>query len=91
MTTLHLIILFTLAGLLLTLYLTLFTSYLWPVLVRISHCPWCWKSLHLMQWYPRRWSSTICGRHDRQLRAQSAARRARRLATATKLSGEVQA
>lgn len=90
MTTLHLIILFALIGLLLALYLTLFTWDLWLVLLCISHCPWCWKSLHLLQWYPRRWSSTICGRHDRKLRAQSAARRARRLATATKLSGEMQ-
>lgn len=90
MTTLQLIILFTLAGLLLALHLTLFTWYLWPVLVRISHCAWCWKALHLMQWYPRGWSSTICGHHDRQLRAQSAARRARRLAAATNPSAEVQ-
>lgn len=45
--------------------------------VRKLHCAWCWKTLHLMQWYPRRWSSTICGHHGRQLRAQSAARRAR--------------
>lgn len=87
--TLYIIIWFTLADFLLTLYLTFFTWYLWPALIRKSHCAWCWKALHLMRWYPRRWSSTICERHDRQLRAQSAARRARRLATAMRPSAEV--
>ncbi len=91
MTTLSIILWLILTGFLLTLYLTFFTWYLWPTLIRKSHCAWCWKALHLMQWYPRRWSSTICGRHDRQLRTQSAARRARRLATATSPSAEVQA
>ncbi len=75
MTTFDIAIGFTLVGILLALYLTLFTWYLWPALVRKSHCAWCWKSLHLMQWYPRRWSSTICLHHNRQIRAQSAARR----------------
>jgi len=65
----------TLVGILLTLSLTLFTWYLWLALIRKSHCAWCWKSLHLIQWYPRRWSSSICLHHDRQIRAQSAARR----------------
>ncbi len=90
MTTLSIFIWFTLVGIVLTLYLTFFTWYLWPGLMRKSHCPWCWQSLHLMRWYPRRWSSTICLHHDRQLRAQSAARRARRLATATRSPAEVQ-
>jgi hypothetical protein len=89
MTTPSLIIWFTLTGILLALYLTLFTWYLWPALIRKSHCAWCWKSLHLMQWYPRAWSSTICGRHDRQLCAQSAAHRARRLAESARLPAEV--
>jgi membrane protein required for beta-lactamase induction len=81
----------TLGGVLLTLYLALFTWYIWPALIRKSHCAWCWKVLHLMRWYPRRWSSTICERHDRQLRAQAAARRAGRLATATRPQAEAQA
>jgi len=62
----------------------------WSALVRQSHCAWCWKSFHLMRWYPRRWSSTICLHHDRQLRVHSAARRARRLA-GERLPGEVRA
>ena len=82
MTILDLAIWFSLLGLLLTLYLMWFTWYCWPALLHKSHCAWCWKSLHLMQWYPRRWSSTICRHHDRQIRAQSAARRTRRLAGA---------
>ncbi len=90
MTTFHVVIWFALAGALLALYLTLFTWYLWPALVRKSHCAWCWQSLRLMPWYPRRWSSTICKRHSRRLRTQSAARRARRRATAGPLK-EVQA
>ena len=91
MTTPLIIIWFTLVGFLLTLYLTFFTWYLWPALIRKSHCAWCWKALRLMRWYPPEWSSTICGRHDRQLRAQSAARRARRLAAAIRPPVEVQA
>ena len=77
--TIDIVIYFALLGTLLVLSLTLLTWYLWPPLRRKSHCAWCWKSLHLMQWYPRCWSSTICLHHDRQLRARSAARRARRL------------
>jgi hypothetical protein len=46
----------------------------WPTLLRQSHCAWCWKMLRIMRWYPRRWSSTICYRHARQIRAASAAR-----------------
>ncbi len=91
MTTPYLIIWFTLTGFLLTLYLTFLTWYLCPMLVSKSHCAWCWKSLHLMHWYPRGWSSTICPRHDRQLRAQSAARRARRLAESARPAAEVHA
>ena len=90
MTILDSFIYFALVGILLALYLMLFTRYCWPALVCKTHCAWCWKSLHLMQWYPRRWSSTICKHHDRQLRAQSAARRARRLA-GKRLPGEVRA
>jgi hypothetical protein len=59
----------------------------WPLIVRKSHCPWCWKTFHLMQWYPRYWSSTICRRHARQVRAQSAACRARRPARAEAVVG----
>lgn len=90
MTILDIFIYFALVGILLALYLTLFTWYCWPALVRKTHCAWCWKSLHLMRWYPRRWSSTICLHHDRQLRAQSAARRARHVA-GERLPGEVRA
>jgi len=90
MTTLYIIIWLTLTGFLLILYLIFFTWYLWPAIMRKSHCAWCWKSLYLMRWYPRQWSSTICRRHDRQLRAQSATRRARRCAIATNPSAEVQ-
>jgi len=79
MNTLSIIIWVTLATLL-ALNLSLLGWHLWPAIMRKSHCAWCWKSLHLMRWYPRRWSSTICGRHDRQLRARAAAHRARRLA-----------
>jgi hypothetical protein len=91
MTTLHIIIWFTLTSFMLTLYVTFFTWYLWPALIRKSHCAWCWKSFRLMRWYPRRWSSTICGLHARQLRAQSAARRARRLAAVARPPTEVHA
>lgn len=91
MSPLSIILWLTLVGVLLTLYLALFTWHIWPGLVRKSHCAWCWKALHLMQWYPRSWSSTICGYHDRQLRAQSAARRARRLTAATGPQAEAHA
>ncbi len=85
------IIWFALIGIVLTLSLTLLAWFIWPALMRKSHCAWCWKALYLMRWYPRGWSSTICGRHDRQLRAQSAARRGRRLAAATSPSAKVHA
>jgi hypothetical protein len=91
MTTPHVIIWFTLAAFLLTLYLICFTRYFWPVFIRKSHCAWCWQSLRLMRWYPRTWSSTICRRHDRQLRAQSAARHAHRLDDSARPPAEVQA
>jgi hypothetical protein len=42
---------------------------------RLSHCPWCWRALHLMRFYPPHWSSTICSYHARQLIAQSHKRR----------------
>jgi arylamine N-acetyltransferase len=90
MTILDILIYFALVGILLALYLMLFTWHFWPALLRKSHCAWCWKSFHLMRWYPQRWSSTICLHHDRQLRAQSAARRERRLAE-ERLPGEVRA
>lgn len=68
---------------------TLFVRYTWPTvrqmlrnaqaaLYRRVHCAWCWHSLHIMRWYPPRWSSSMCARHKRQARAQLAARRARR-------------
>jgi hypothetical protein len=91
MTILDIVIYFALLGTLLVLSLTLLTWYLWPPLRRKSHCAWCWKALHLMQWYPRHWSSTICRHHDQQLRAQSGTRRARRLAAAMRPPAEVQA
>jgi hypothetical protein len=75
MTALDIVSWSTLVEIILALSLTLFTRYVYPTLKRKSHCAWCWKSLHLMQWYPRRWSSTICLHHNRQIRAQSAARR----------------
>jgi hypothetical protein len=90
MTTLTIVLWFSLIGILLALYLTLFTWYCWPALVRKLHCAWCWKAWHLMQWYPRRWSSTICKCHERQLRTQSVARHAHHLAAITP-PGEVQA
>ena len=82
---------FTLAAFLLSLHLICFAWYFWPVLLRKSHCAWCWKSFRLMQWYPRSWSSSICNHHDLQLRAQSAVRRARRLAESARTQAEVQA
>ncbi len=91
MTTPLIITWFTLTAFLLMLYLTYFTWYLWPAFIQKSHCAWCWKSFRLMRWYPRDWSSTICGHHNRQLRAQSAARRARRLAATTSPPAEVHA
>lgn len=45
---------------------------------RFLHCPWCWRDLRIARYFPRAWSSTICRRHERQLRQQSEARRAAR-------------
>ena len=42
---------------------------------RKVHCPWCWNDFHAKQWYPMRWSSTMCTHHARYQRAQLAARR----------------
>ena len=64
----------------------------WPFLRGAGHalpswfrrkacCPWCWRHWHLMRWYPRRLSSTICHRHERRILAQMAARRRAREAT----------
>jgi hypothetical protein len=41
MTTPQIIIWSTLTVFLLTLYLTFFAWYLWPSLMRKSHCAWC--------------------------------------------------
>ncbi|HEY6407684.1 MAG TPA: hypothetical protein VIY29_09480 [Ktedonobacteraceae bacterium] len=48
---------------------------LWPRIYRITHCSWCWRDAGIADDYPAPWSSTICHHHDRQMRAQSAARR----------------
>jgi hypothetical protein len=48
---------------------------LWPRIQRIRHCPWCWREAGIECDFPAPWSSTICTYHDRQLRAQSRARR----------------
>lgn len=42
----------------------------------ILHCPWCWRALRVMRWYPERWSSTICTHHSKQQYARLASRRA---------------
>lgn len=58
-------------------------SLLWPRIWRIIHCPWCWKDAGIADNFPPPWTSTVCLYHDRQIRAQSAARRlARQRATA---------
>lgn len=80
MTTMLLSIWFALLGLLLVLECLLLLRQQWSRLTRKVSCPWCWKRWHLMRWYPRRLSSSICCAHERLLRKQSAARRARRLA-----------
>lgn len=49
---------------------------------RHLYCPWCWKALHLMQWYPSRWSSTICAYHARQVLLVHARRRQQKRALA---------
>ena len=48
---------------------------LWPRIRCIIRCPWCWKEAGIGSEFPHPWSSTICPYHDRQLRAQSRARR----------------
>ena len=48
---------------------------LWPRFRRVTHCPWCWKDAGIANDFPAPWSSTICPYHDRQIRAQSRARR----------------
>ncbi len=48
---------------------------LWPRVYRITHCPWCWQDAGIQRDFPAPWSSTICHYHDRQIRAQSRARR----------------
>ena len=48
---------------------------LWPRISRLTHCPWCWKDAGIAAMFPAPWSSTICPYHDRQMRAQSTARR----------------
>ncbi len=60
---------------------------LWPRVHRVTHCPWCWQDAGIQRDFPAPWSSTICHYHDRQLRAQSRARRLTRhlpVAPATK-------
>ena len=56
-----------------------------PRVHRITHCPWCWQDAGIQRDFPAPWSSTICHYHDRQIRAQSRARRhpARQLPAAT--------
>jgi hypothetical protein len=43
---------------------------------RMLTCPWCWRALGITRWYPRRFSSNICRRHERTILAQRAAIRA---------------
>ncbi len=58
---------------------------LWPRIYRVTRCPWCWRDAGIQCDFPAPWSSTICHYHDRQIRAQSRARRhpARQLPAAT--------
>ncbi len=46
--------------------------------IRQLLCPWCWRALRIARFFPSAWSSSICIYHDRMMRKQSAARRARR-------------
>jgi len=48
---------------------------LWPRIYRVTRCPWCWRDAGIQRDFPASWSSTICTYHDRQIRAQSRARR----------------
>ncbi len=83
-----LIVCLALWALIIMLYVFLFAWYAWPTLQRILcavratlsqrlHCLWCWRSLHLLCWYPRCWPSHLCHRHRQQAQAQLAARQAR--------------
>jgi len=78
----------TLWMLIIMLYALLSALYVWPTLQRAYrftwialsqhlHCLWCWRALHLLRWYPRRWPSHLCSQHRQQARAQMAARQAR--------------
>ena len=74
--------------LIVVLYAILLALYAWPTvhrwyrfaradLSRHLYCPWCWRDLHIMGCYPRRWPSNLCSYHQRQARAQMAVRQAR--------------
>jgi hypothetical protein len=47
-------------------------------LYRFTHCPWCWRALHLP--FPESWTSSICPLHHHAIRAASAQRKAAKLA-----------
>ncbi len=55
-------------------------SYAQDMLVRKTHCAWCWGDVGLTRWYPECWSSTICRHHEADILARSAVRRAARQA-----------
>ena len=70
------------------LYALLLALYAGPTLQRVLrairaalsqrlHCLWCWRQLHFLRWYPRRWPSHLCSQHMQRARAQLAARQAR--------------
>ena len=60
----------------------LLTWLLWPKLRRHFSCSWCWRVLHVQHLVADRYSSGICAYHERQMLAQSAMRRAARIAQA---------
>ncbi len=60
----------------------LLTWLLWPRLRRRLTCSWCWRALHVRPLVANRLSSGICVYHERQMLAQSAMRRAARIAQA---------
>lgn len=75
--------------LLASLYALLFVCYawrvvrcIWRVCNRHLSCPWCWRAVHAVRWFPRRRSSNICAYHERHMLAQQAMLRAARLARA---------
>lgn len=70
---------FGLFALLFVLELLLLVYWIWPQVRRKLSCPWCWQGCGIMRWYPHRWSSTICQKHEQMIRTQAAARRAHRL------------